>query len=1015
MFMSSLQATPLFRFVHHRSPELYSEFEFKQKFVLRPEFEDPYELIIRDNPEAERWTLLASVSLSEVLTDKQLKEYPLYSFSQWLAKHKNHLKTKEILEGMQKEYDYNSITRLISNITLGDYLEPIDSSLRNGLWTQLIYQVVHQQSMYAKEIIIQLLIADHVVRNIVRDLEVINVEELNHKVLNARVVLPDYYFSVQSTSLSQRKSNEFQNKRTLMREPIKQLLKNQVIFELQTKIKSLNKELERADLLYQKKYQEARAQYEEQYESEIAPILKQYQKDYDDALRRWCSTLPPSQEYIPNDPCKQPPYVEQPDYPVYRFDYPAPDEQFYSEQLSDESFTFLTSFQRLKGQKRPLAEMQSVGIAPVNEFTIGDFGDYGSPAQIVVPFIHLLEEVLPEVQPNPGHQAQVVSTPSGTIPLDPQFLPPYHYSIHFWIRGEKLNFTIFIGLPSGNYSLEAFQIEALHSNPSSSFSSSIALNINVSNSLMSFRNKLNDLVTEDNIVEFAKFSGKIKFFEEETQYEFSFTVQEIISIIRTKDNFYVLDGILRAKYTSDFMGIAPFIPSGFGMKDIGVADYNRVEQSTYCYVEGDVQHIENIMAREFKEKSTRKFIGKTTTFTDRSETENEQLSELNTSNRFEMHNEISQVIANSRDFQTNLGADIHFKGTGKTPDIRLSSQTGFATHQSVENSSHQAVTQSKEVTERALERVVNKVMQERVQTIIEEFEENNSHGFDNRKGDQHVVGVYRWVDKIVKNQVINYGKRQMMEFMIPEPSKLYRHALTSDNDNTPNLLHVPKDPRTEINTIYALKTYSDLDDFKLAYWASIYNVELPKKPLQKIEVTHAFEAKDPNFTGKDDGNIQMIVGKGEIEIPEDYVAKKVHYAFMTSRRGFHGTHIGRLTIGGYFYQSVSNNPSSMIIGNVFEGFKNGSILLNSSYSLSKSLHYSFETSESPVISGSFRVECDLSSEALMAWKADCFHRIITAYEEAKRLYDELTQPKTDEGLDEKNTHPLSMLKLLAVY
>jgi hypothetical protein len=50
----------------------------------------------------------------------------------------------------------------------------------------------------------------------------------------------------------------------------------------------------------------------------------------------------------------------------------------------------------------------------------------------------------------------------------------------------------------------------------------------------------------------------------------------------------------------------PFIPSGFGMKNIGVADYLKVEQSLQGYVEGEVAHIENVMARERREKSTKK-------------------------------------------------------------------------------------------------------------------------------------------------------------------------------------------------------------------------------------------------------------------------------------------------------------------------------------------------------------------------------------------------------------------------
>ncbi|MFN4198704.1 MAG: hypothetical protein ACK4FS_06730, partial [Flavobacterium sp.] len=208
--MSSLQATPLFRFVHHRSPELYSEFELEQKYVLRPEFEDPYQLIIRENPEAERWSLLAGVSLPEIYTEKLLKEYPLYAFSQWLAKHKNHLNTEALLEGMHDDYDYNSITRPVSYKPSGNFLKPLSNSRCESLWTQLIYQVVHQQSMYVKEIIIQLLIADHVLRNIIRDKEVPNVEELNRMILQARVVLPHHFFDVQSNNTSQKRTNNFQ-------------------------------------------------------------------------------------------------------------------------------------------------------------------------------------------------------------------------------------------------------------------------------------------------------------------------------------------------------------------------------------------------------------------------------------------------------------------------------------------------------------------------------------------------------------------------------------------------------------------------------------------------------------------------------------------------------------------------------------------------------------------------------------------------------------------------------------
>jgi hypothetical protein len=83
-----------------------------------------------------------------------------------------------------------------------------------------------------------------------------------------------------------------------------------------------------------------------------------------------------------------------------------------------------------------------------------------------------------------------------------------------------------------------------------------------------------------------------------------------------------------------------------------------------------------------------------------------------------------------------------------------------------------------------MERVLTKINKERVQKIIKEYTETNVHEFDNRgkvtvtnnhaAQPQHITGVYRWVDKKMKNQIYNYGKRTMFEFMIPEPAKLHR-------------------------------------------------------------------------------------------------------------------------------------------------------------------------------------------------------------------------------------------------
>lgn len=69
---------------------------------------------------------------------------------------------------------------------------------------------------------------------------------------------------------------------------------------------------------------------------------------------------------------------------------------------------------------------------------------------------------------------------------------------------------------------------------------------------------------------------------------------------------------------------------------MGIADYKKVEQTVQGYIEGDVAHIENIMAREYKEKATRKLRRSENTTSISSESEKEQLSDTTSTDRFEM-------------------------------------------------------------------------------------------------------------------------------------------------------------------------------------------------------------------------------------------------------------------------------------------------------------------------------------------------------------------------------------------
>ena len=199
------------------------------------------------------------------------------------------------------------------------------------------------------------------------------------------------------------------------------------------------------------------------------------------------------------------------------------------------------------------------------------------------------------------------------------------------------------------------------------------------------------------------------------------------------------------------------------------------------------------MARERREKSTRKLNKSEITDTLTTDIEKEQTTDTSTTNRYEMQTEVAKVLQESKDQNVSAHVD------GSYGSINFGVAGSLATHSSKEENTKQAMTQAQEVTEKATNRITTKVRQERVTKMLEEFEENNIHEFDNRKGDKHVVGVYRWVDKVYKNQILNFGKRLMFEFMIPEPSKLHLLGMTANQNINGTLLEKPVDPRLYVD------------------------------------------------------------------------------------------------------------------------------------------------------------------------------------------------------------------------
>ncbi|NAS30952.1 hypothetical protein GTQ40_08230 [Flavobacteriaceae bacterium R38] len=419
-----------------------------------------------------------------------------------------------------------------------------------------------------------------------------------------------------------------------------------------------------------------------------------------------------------------------------------------------------------------------------------------------------------------------------------------------------------------------------------------------------------------------------------------------------------------------------------GISQLGVADYRRVEQEICCYVPGEVSHIENIMQGEYKERANRKLRRSEDTLETSSELESESQTDTSSTERNELQREISSIINEDRSFATG------FSG-GKTGKFFFNASADFASNTSTSESDAQAVSYAQEVTEQALERIVQKVSEKRISKIIEETEDTNTHGFNNIGGKSHVSGVYRWIDKVYKNTVVNYGKRLMYEFMVPEPAAFLKNG--ENRYSNLSLLKEPIDPRGI--GAYQIANHTDVSLSKYAFWAATYNAEVTPPPSEMIQVGKSYDFERRPVSSATEGKYVAHTAN-DIEIPEGYVCSnaKVNCSF-------------------HFHPNDPETPHvSIIVGDKATRFHFNRNELNinpvplSFTAVKDALPVSAKGDDIEVAAYNVVAECERTSEYYEQWQLETFNAIITAYEARKAAYDEAVLAELQKAEEAKATY-----------
>ena len=303
--MSTEIKNTLFRFVSMRAPQLTDEKQQNEKFIFRDE-NIPLGAFDAVTDKTSKWQELQTIANDFIpLTLKEIKgiDEKLLQLSIWIAKNRNSYKKEDIIKQVEG-------------------LEAInDTRILGQLWDNLFYQTVTQKDFYAKETLIQLLIANNFLLKNKRDNH-----ELAKKLLNAKVVLPKTLFVEENnlTSLSRNNKVIASENKVTKSYPDGEMQKQQIIAQAELhneKLQNLEKELKTIEKAFKKEYNSALTLAEKDHQKRIKPILDQYKKDLDEAKQNWCEIKDTSIEYNPNDPCNQPPTIPNPEIPEFEFTF----------------------------------------------------------------------------------------------------------------------------------------------------------------------------------------------------------------------------------------------------------------------------------------------------------------------------------------------------------------------------------------------------------------------------------------------------------------------------------------------------------------------------------------------------------------------------------------------------------------------------------------------------------------------------------------------------------------------
>lgn len=412
---------------------------------------------------------------------------------------------------------------------------------------------------------------------------------------------------------------------------------------------------------------------------------------------------------------------------------------------------------------------------------------------------------------------------------------------------------------------------------------------------------------------------------------------------------------------------------------IELIDLMIVKEHTRCYLAGDLSYIKNVLAGEMLSTRHRRLERSEELIETESDIRQFEERYLQTEEKSSLQKETESVLKQDKAFDAGITTNSHFGvKIGEIFDISggTNSTTNFSGSDSKTLTNKQVRDYSKDTIDRATKQVEAKVRRLVSTKRLFETEEKNRHAFDNSTG-ENVNGQYLYVNKLSRAQVYNYGKKPVLDLVLPDPSALYKRLV---ENKFPGI-----EPLKPIPIAIDQKTITPENYKSLVTQYGLKDVPAPPEFFTTVIVTLEGEPGDPRGKNNKSGSHPYQFG---CSIPPNYVGKSMSVNNIRLNYNEGGGISISATLGPngdnmWHYDGGSHNLDTTVSLPSIEGYHDITV-------------HTWDVTEFTWL---MTVNCELKDEFKDKWRAEVFAKIQEvnekALEEYKKAFAEYQKAKEE--------------------